>query len=263
MNFTLHAFSSYTKKSLVLLCSLSLFVSFLSPITNAQNSRETPRVQLITVDCGKFCETQNGLDWSKAKISNGGKYVEMICGSNLFGGRVIQGIADYADGISKNFLKNNPLRGIYYKFNPHRARNLMRNCAYYWQKSQNARYYTPCLETAPYTDIAKTGQEIIPRNTQEVAFLDCDTTSVAINNNAKSTPIFAYQFRYNLAFETNNLQTQSQLYSQMTGKVGTYEGVLMTYTYYTYQKGGIWENWQNPNSGNTYGGWLIYALDTK
>lgn len=261
-------FISNLQRILTLVSIFSLFTTLSSPIVSA-NEYENPKVQLITVSCDATCNTEKGLDWSKAKISNNGKYSQMNCGDATFEGKIINGITDYADGISVNFLENNPIKSltnnISYKLNPHAGRISMRNCAYYWQKSGNSKYYNPCLETATYTDIVKTGQEIMPRldNNKEIPALDCSTASPAINNSASSNPIFAYQFQYNINFDQSNRENQSKVYSQMTGTTGVYDGVKMTYTYYSFQKNGTWEKWQNPNVGNIYGGWLIYPIIDK
>jgi len=218
-----------------------------------------PKIKLITVNCDDATCTTNGqLDWSKGKISNDKNYSDYTCSGNknFFGQNVI-GIDDYKDGIMKKFTKNNPDNLEYLQTRDNRPQ--FRNCDYYQQVARIAPYLKTSCNGIPMESV-KTGEEKLPR-LQEGQFppVGMCSTPVQKNENPNQTPVFAYQFRYNKSFGSE-VEKNSNLYRDMTGMEGNYDGVGMTYTYYTYQKDGQWTTWENPNKDNIYGGWLVYGV---
>ncbi len=256
-----------TKVLSLLTISASLLGSF-SLVSNAQtassaNNNSAPtnpvlpqllssnsKIKLITVNCDDATCTTNGqLDWGKGKVSGDKNYADYTCsGNGTFSGQGVLGIDDYKDGISLKNLKEYPetskIKDEYSK--------LKMSCANMNEKAGNIGGcdYTPLnLQTFNDSKRPKTTMCGIPAQGVKQG-----ETFVPTN-----TPVFAYQFRYNKSFGSE-IEKNSNLYREMTGIEGNYDGVGMTYTYYTYQKDGKWTTWENPNKDNKYGGWLVYGL---
>jgi hypothetical protein len=73
--------------------------------------------------------------------------------------------------------------------------------------------------------------------------------------------VYAYQYRYNYTFPTDQKEQLSEAYRSKTGLDGTYMGIAWTYTYYTYfdSQTNSYISWENPNKDNVNGGFLIYS----
>ena len=216
--------------------------------TLPQTPISDPKVKLITVNCDDTTCMRNGqLDWSKGQISNNKNYQDYICSKNgQFAEQQVLGIDDYKDGISVKNLKGYPeisnVRESYTK--------MRMACANMNEKAGN-------VDGCSYTPLTlQTFEE-----SKKPILAVCNI--LRPDQNQPQKPIHAYQFRYNTKFSEAEKSQKSDLYRSMTGKDGVYEGVGMTYTYYTYQKDGKWTTWENPNKDNTHGGWLVYGINTN
>jgi hypothetical protein len=264
----------FFSKVIKFLSFLSISVSFLSfspVLTQAQSSApqnpdlpqlpiSNPKIKLITLTCNdKSCNSGDSLDWSKATISNKKNYTDYSCIKNgKFAGQIVKGIDDYSDGISLNNFKTYPNASIatipvtpYDKIKSEYDK-LRMACQYENQMAGNNFKYgcsTDAVLSVPKYD------EVRP----EIC------TDPGIGNSSKSAnnTVYAYQFRYNLKFSESEKVDKSNLYRSVTGLDGVYDGVSMTYTYYSYNKDGKFKNWENPNKSNANGGWLIYGNSTS
>lgn len=259
--------SNLAKFLSLLTISTSILGSF-STNTNAQTASSTsnnpsptaptlpgmpssdPKIKLITVNCDDTtCMTNGQLDWSKAKISNDKKYTDYTCtGKGNFFGQNIIGIDDYKDGISvKNLKTYSNLTQVQEKYS-----KLRMSCEHMNLKAGNI-INSGCNSVLPITSVPTSDQ---------VAPTVCVDPGTSTNAPKTESPVFAYQFRYNKSFGSD-VEKNSNLYRDMTGMDGNYDGVGMTYTYYTYQKDGKWTTWENPNKDNKYGGWLVYGISSQ
>ena len=82
------------------------------------------------------------------------------------------------------------------------------------------------------------------------------------NVTSANNPLYAYQYRYTYTFPQNRKDDLSNLYRSSTGLNGTYDGIVWTYTYYSYldTQSNSYIQWENPNSGNSNNGFLIYGI---
>ena len=269
--------SNFSKALTVLTVSVGVLGS-LSPITQAQNTVQSsasfslqnptlpqlpssdPEVKLVTVTCDdQLCGANP--DWKKAKISKtdaAGKaaYLDYTCSKNgSFAGQTVLGIDDYSDGISLKNLKTYPDASITgqspYDVVKKEYSNYRMSCQHVNEMAGNNPIYG-CRSNLSILSLPTYGEYTAPRPTVCV--------DPGIKPTPTNTPVYAYQYRYNVKFSESEKAAKSNLYRSMTGLDGVYDGVSMTYAYYTYrQPNGQFKLFENPNKDNANRGWLVYG----
>jgi hypothetical protein len=262
--------SNFSKALTVLTVSVGVLGS-LSPITQAQNTVQSsasfslqnptlpnlpssdPKVKLVTVTCDdQLCGANP--DWKKAKISKtnaDGKaaYLDYTCSKNgSFAGQTVLGIDDYSDGISLKNFKTYTDPTLLSKVKNEYS-NLRMTCQYTNEMAGNNPVYG-CRSNLSILSLPTYSEYTAPRPT---VCVDPGIKPTPTNN-----PVYAYQFRYNIKFSESEKAAKSNLYRSMTGLDEVYDGVSMTYTYYTYLQNGKFP-WENLNKNNANRGWLVYG----
>ncbi len=261
------------KNTQTTLALLSLILSFLSlgladlnvlAVTTNLSPEIILKQKSFNYEGGKWQET-NETKWTKEQCQN------------LYG-KGVKGIADYEDGISKNVIKR-------IKSDPKTSSDVS-----FDEGIKSIPFsYRDCLiqnENAKNVDGELDPTISSPKHDADLyafykkpASKNPKTSFTPANN-----PVFAYQFQYNYQFPSDKKTQLSDTYRSKTGLEGDYEGVLWTYTYFTYKEVketmlctadlptsfcqnsitlGDYKPWTNPNQDNSNRGWLIYGIADK
>lgn len=170
--------------------------------------------------------------------------------SSRFNG--MSGMADYNDGISlekfRTYPNVNEIKSLYNS-------RYLGSCENLNQKVGNVDVCDYTLLTPETFEESKRPRIAMCSVPTKEAFSSQEITP-------KNTPVFAYQYRYEIKFDAQNKTQMSNDYRGMTGTDGDYDGVTFAYTYYTFRENGQWKTWENPNKDNKWGGWLIYGNES-
>jgi hypothetical protein len=235
------------KKLLATVAILGLFLSInlyndiqveaLSPV-------EYPNLQLIINN-----KNWNGTSWIDEGLKPASGWGDWDCNTNsIFNDIQVLGIADYEDGISRRAIENAKIASPD-TFNASPFLSSYRNCSEYKNRAEERICNDPIYNPKDVDDI----------DLLVLGYAVCDAINLFPNI---GNPVYAYQYRYNYTFPTNQKEELSEVYRSKTGLDGTYDGVAWTYTYYTYKDSqtNSYIPWQNPNSDNTNNGFLVYGI---
>jgi hypothetical protein len=215
--------------------------SVVSPPAINQDSKINLKVASTVMENGKWT--------GKFNYSNNNQWENDVkCNTLVSRFNGMTGIADYRDGISlekfKTYPNLNEIRTNYSKY--------FAGCEYLNQKTYNIN---GCNFALLSPETYEESQKLKPA----VCNIPLKASLPGQSTETKNTPIFAYQYRYEIKFDAQNKTKMSNDYRPMTAIDGDYDGVVFTYTYYTYQQNNQWKEWENPNKDNKWGGWLIYG----
>lgn len=209
--------------------------------------------------------------WELDTTTSTNTYEEKLC-KDLYNQKVL-GISDHQDGISLNvkrlitkreYTPKYPAENghLYYLGGIERAEGNLRNCTKYNLLAGN-------IDSALYQD-AEVG---FPKHSKDVeAFYYRPTGALPPEEKLKSfvsanLPIYTYHFQFTYKFPEEQKTQLSSLYRKQTGaeEGETYDGVVWTYTYYTYldKQTNQYKPWTNPNIDNENGGFLIYKYQIE
>jgi hypothetical protein len=242
---------------LAIFALLGLVFNFFTalPAVEAEAQGELPahfeKLQLIVNQ-----RTWNGDSWSNPSFyPTENTWAEWDCNNSFFNDLYMLGIADYEDGIAREAqtILNDSFRTNFYLLGGNRA------CLDYNKNAGNiSSNYCHGNSTSEY--VLNQPEDVLsyfPINVPAVECNSVENTFTPANN-----LVYAYQYRYNYTFPTDQKEQLSEAYRSKTGLDGTYDGIAWTYTYYTYfdSRTNSYISWENPNKGNANGGFLIHGM---
>ena len=209
---------------------------------------DSPKIKIIQKNYNyNFSTRRWGIDNQKSTTS----YQEKIC-SGLYS-QGIKGISDYKDGISIAAYNKAKNTSNFMAISESDLDINLRNCNNFNVKAGNL---VPGCGNTYYN----------AKNNQDYTVFEYE---VGCGNYTDFTPannsVFAYYFKFNYEFPANQKTELSNTYRSKTGLEGDYNGVVWTYTYYTYKDltTNQYKPWINPNTDNSNSGWLMYGIENE
>ena len=197
--------------------------------------------------------------WEIDTTKSTDSFQEKYC-SDLYS-QGIKGISDYGDGISNNVIRaieSDPVMSADTSFQVG-----INSISYYYRdcfmQNQNAKNFpSEYATTLPGSPKNNTDYNAFRITSQDTPYSESLFTPA--NN-----PVYAYYFQYKYDFPANQKTQLSNSYRSLTGLDRDYDGVVWTYTYYTYKdtQTNQYKTWVNPNVDNSNGGWLIYGIENE
>lgn len=268
----------------ILACA-ALSVLSLSSLASNRVSVEAVAGELIEPKINLVVVTRTSNDnqnWSDPVISNGGAFDEWTCTSDqAFGGDRVYGIADFEDGFFRNAYKEAMNQGIIpagllpADLTDAQIRNYIgaaRNCLAVNIEAGNVQgnlcggnpldlILNP-LRNGDYTEFANMTTKVAGCLLEGV-----DLSNPSLPASGEQKPVYSYQYKYVYNFPAAERTDESERFRSLTGLEGDYDGVVYSYTYYTYENCqntengcGIFTDWYNPVESNDWSGWLVHGI---